>query len=323
VGESGRAGRTLAAAFPKHATEEVLIHSASARAGAPSFMEVVADVQRRLEATPHAGAFESPYARGDRARISADGHSALLRFAIAGDESQASERVAATLRATSAAAAAHPGFTVQEFGEASAGRELGEVIASDFHRALLTSLPITLIILVITFGALVAASIPLLLALSAVLGTIGIVALISHLTPIDPSTNEVILLIGLAVGVDYSMFYLRREREERERGAGPGAALAAAAATSGRAVLASGLTVALAMAGMYLAGAPTFESFATAAIIVVTLAVLGTLTVLPALLAWLGDRVEKGAVRSSRSGPGTRARAGCGRVCSIRSCATR
>jgi uncharacterized membrane protein YdfJ with MMPL/SSD domain len=135
-----------------------------------------------------------------------------------------------------------------------------------------------------------------LLALTAVMGTIGIVALISHISPVDNSINEVILLIGLAVGVDYSMFYLRREREERERGSSQEAALAAAAATSGRAVLVSGLTVMLAMAGMYLAGAPTFESFATGTIIVVAVAVVGSLTVLPALLAWLGDRVEKGGV---------------------------
>jgi RND superfamily putative drug exporter len=204
--------------------------------------------------------------------------------------------VGPTLAATSAAQAAHPDFTVAQFGEASAEKEISDVISNDFKRALVTSLPITLIILLITFGAVVAALLPLLLALTAVLGTIGIVALISNVSAVDQSINEVILLIGLAVGVDYSMFYLRREREERERGSSEDAALAAAAATSGRAVLVSGFTVMIAMAGMYLAGAPTFESFATGTIIVVAVAVVGSLTVLPALLAWLGDRVERGAV---------------------------
>jgi uncharacterized membrane protein YdfJ with MMPL/SSD domain len=118
----------------------------------------------------------------------------------------------------------------------------------------------------------------------------------SHVSPVDSSINEVILLIGLAVGVDYSMFYLRREREERESGRSEEASLAAAAATSGRAVLVSGLTVMVAMAGMYLGGASTFTSFATGTIIVVAVAVVGSLTVLPALLAWLGDPVEKGGV---------------------------
>jgi RND superfamily putative drug exporter len=296
VGQSGRASAAIRAAFPKHVTEEVLIHSASVRASDPAFHAVVADVQRRLAAAPYTEQFESPYAAANRARISADGHSALLRFHLAGKESQAKERVAATLRATAAAQAAHRDFSIAQFGEASAEKQISDVISSDFKRALFTSLPITLVILLITFGALVAAMIPLLLALTAVLGTIGIIALFSHLSPVDQSINEVILLIGLAVGVDYSMFYLRREREERERGASEEASLNAAAATSGRAVLVSGFTVMIAMAGMYLAGAPTFESFATGTIIVVAVAVVGSLTVLPALLAWLGDRVEKGGV---------------------------
>ena len=120
----------------------------------------------------------------------------------------------------------------------------------------MTSLPITLLILLIAFGALVAAAVPLILALTAVLATIGIIAILSHISPVDQSINEVILLIGLAVGVDYSMFYLRREREERESGRTEEASLAAAAATSGRAVLVSGLTVMLAMAGMYLGEHP-------------------------------------------------------------------
>src|SRR5262249_2947395 len=140
-------------------------------------------------------------------------------------------------------------------------------ISEDFKQAFVTSLPITLVILLIAFGALVAAAVPIILALTAVLATVGLVAVISHISPVDQSVNEVILLIGLAVGVDYSMFYLRRSREERERGASPEAALNAAAATSGRAVLVSGLTVIIAMAGMYLAGATTFESSATGRII--------------------------------------------------------
>src|SRR5947208_661747 len=236
VGESGRASTALRAAFPKHVTEEVLIQSRRLPASDPSFRAVVEDVQRRLAATPYTRGFESPYTAGNQARVSRDGRSALLRFQIAGKESEAKDRVAATLKATSAAQAAHPDFTVAEMGEASVEKEIGDVISKDFKRALVKSLPITLIILLITFGAVVAALIPLLLALTAVLGTIGIVALISQLSPVDQSIHEVILLIGLAVGVDYSMFYLRREREERERGASEEASLAAAAATAARAV---------------------------------------------------------------------------------------
>ena len=296
VGESGRAGHTIERAFKRSADELVLVQSDTAAATDPSFRAVVADVQRRLAKVPYAQDFESPYAAGNGGQISRDRRSALIRFKIAGDDTESQDRVGAALRAVSAAQAANPDFTVGESGDASVNKQINESISDDFKQALFTSLPITLLILVIAFGALVAAGVPLLLALTAVMATIGLMGPISHISAVDSSVNEVILLIGLAVGVDYSMFYLRREREEREAGRSGEAALAAAAATSGRAVMISGFTVMFAMAGMYLAGASTFQSFATGTILVVAVAVVGSLTVLPATLAWLGDRIEKGGV---------------------------
>ena len=150
--------------------------------------------------------------------------------------------------------------------------------------------------LVLTFGSLVAAGIPLLLALTAVFATFGLVALSSVLLPVAMQAPAMVLLIGLAVGVDYSMFYLKRERQERAAGRSAQAALEIAAATSGRSVLISGLTVMVAMAGMFLTGDPTFASLALATILVVAVAVLGSLTVLPALLSRLGDKVDRGRV---------------------------
>jgi uncharacterized membrane protein YdfJ with MMPL/SSD domain len=297
VGESGRADRTIEGAFQRSADELVLIQSDTATATDPSFRAVVADVQRRLKKVPYAEDFESPYAAGNGGQISRDGRSALIRFKIAGDDTESQDRVGSALEAVSAAQAANPDFTVAESGDASVNKQINDSIGDDFKQALLTSLPITLLILLIAFGALVAAGVPLLLALTAVMATIGLMGPISHIgNGVDSSVNEVILLIGLAVGVDYSMFYLRREREERESGRSETASLAAAAATSGRAVMISGFTVMVAMAGMYLAGASTFQSFATGTILVVAVAVVGSLTVLPATLAWLGDRVEKGGV---------------------------
>ena len=296
VGESGRADETIQGAFPRSAEELILIQNNAETATDPSFRAVVADVQRRLAQVPYAQEFESPYAAGNSGQISADGHSVLLRFKIAGDDTETQDRVGAALAAISAAQVANPGFTIGETGDASVNKQLNETISDDFKQALVTSLPITLLILLLAFGALVAAGVPLLLALTAVLATIGLMGPISQLSGVDSSVNEVILLIGLAVGVDYSMFYLRREREERESGRSESASLAAAAATSGRAVMISGFTVMIAMAGMYLAGASTFQSFATGTILVVAVAVVGSLTVLPATLAWLGDRIEKGGV---------------------------
>ncbi len=297
VGESGRADQAIADAGPEYAQEMVLIQSDGATADQPRFHAVVADVQRRLEAIPDTQNFESPLPPGGANQISADRRSALLRFQIAGKDSEVTDRVEPAVAAVTATQRAHPGFTLGEFGDASTNQQINKVVSDDFGKALRTSLPVTLIILLIAFGALVAAGVPLLLAITAVMGTIGIMGPLSHLIGgVDNSVNEVILLIGLAVGVDYSMFYLRREREEREAGRSEEAALAAAAATSGRAVMVSGFTVMIAMAGMYFAGTPTFQSFATGTILVVAVALVGSLTVLPAILSWLGDRVEKGGV---------------------------
>ena len=297
VGDSGRADLTVDNAFRKNADELVLVQSASATANSLGFRAAVGDAMFRVSQLPYVYAVEGPYDPANQSQVSADGHSALIRFKIAGDESTAKSRASSTLRAVDEAQAAHPQFTVGEFGDASSNNQVSASISSDFKTALVTSLPVTLLILLVAFGALVAAGVPLLLGLTAVVATIGLIGPISHIgNGVDESINEVILLIGLAVGVDYSMFYLRREREERESGRSEDASLAAAAATSGRAVMVSGFTVMIAMAGMYLAGAPTFQSFATGTILVVAIAVVGSLTVLPAVLAWLGDRVEKGRI---------------------------
>jgi RND superfamily putative drug exporter len=158
------------------------------------------------------------------------------------------------------------------------------------------SIPITIAVLLIVLGSLVAVGIPILLALSGVLATIGLVAVTSQVVPADGNVNAVILLIGLAVGVDYSLFYIKRWREERAAGKDPDAALAVAAATSGRSVLISGFTVLIAMAGLFFAGDKTYLSFGIATMIVVGVAMLGSLTVLPALLSKLGPRVDKGRI---------------------------
>ena len=156
---------------------------------------------------------------------------------------------------------AHPGLRVEEVGDASGEKAVSESLEEDFSKAELTSLPITLLILIVVFGSLLAAGVPLLLALTAVGATIGILGPFSHVFgAVAEQIDSVVLLIGLAVGVDYSIFYLRREREERAAGAGERASLEAAAATSGRAILVSGFTVMVAMAGMYIAGDATFAS---------------------------------------------------------------
>ena len=221
-----------------------------------------------------------------------------MTFKLAGEDDVAKDRVGATLAATKAAQEAHPDLRIEQFGDASADKALSAAFDKDFKKAEVLSLPITLVILILAFGALVAAGLPLLLALTAVMGTIGLLGPVSQIVPLDEAISSVVLLVGLAVGVDYCMFYLRREMEERDAGKGPEAALEAAAATSGRAVLISGFTVIVAMAGMFLAGSAVFLSFGIGTILVVAVAVLGSITVLPAMLSWLGEKgwTEKGRV---------------------------
>src|SRR6185436_2110892 len=127
-----------------------------------------------------------------------------------------------------------------QFGAASGEKAITKAQNEDSAKSMQLSLPATLLILLVTFGALVAAGIPLLLGVTAVLATLGLIGPVSHLLPMDNTVTEVVLLVGLAVGVDYSLFYLRREREERARGASKLDAVHTAAASSGRAVLVSG-----------------------------------------------------------------------------------
>ncbi|HEU5263286.1 MAG TPA: MMPL family transporter, partial [Gaiellaceae bacterium] len=187
----------------------------------------------------------------------------------------------------------HPEFYVDELGSVSTNKATDAAFNSMLAKAGLISIPLTLVILLLVFGSLTAALIPLMLALTAIFATMGLIAFPSSIIPMEETVSEVILLIGLAVGVDYSLFYVKREREERRAGRSERAALEAAAATSGRAVLISGITVMIAMAGMFFSGDKTFMSFAIGPMMVVAVAMLGSLTVLPAMLSWLGDRVDK------------------------------
>ncbi len=311
VGESGRAEQTLEGAFPTAAEETVLVQARQGR-DAGSLRAGVEEVEARLDRLAFVHGLEGPYEAGNQGQLSADGRSALVQFRIPENERiEPTEKVTGALAAVAAAQRRHPDLRIEEVGSASAEKAISKSLGDDFAKAEITSLPITLLILVVVFGALVAAGVPLLLALTAVAATIGLLGPISHIFgPVAEQISSVVLLIGLAVGVDYTMFYLRREREERAAGRGERASLEAAAATSGRAVLVSGFTVMVAMAGMYIAGDKVFASFATGTILVVAVAMVGSLTVLPAILAWLGDRVEKGRLpfvgRLKAGGEGSR-----------------
>ena len=292
-GESGRASAILYDDFKQPAGESILIQNPELKAGSPAFRAVVKSVIDGVAPLPAVAKVESPFDVEDNSGlISDDQHSVLVPVEIKGLSDDATDKVDPIVDRVAALQKANPDFTIGSFGE-STNKALFAAFMDDLLKAGAFSIPLTLIILLVAFGALVAAGIPLLLGLTAVLGTMGLVAIISQALPMSESVSAIILLIGLAVGVDYTMFYLKREREERAAGRSEEAALEAAAATSGRSVLISGCTVLVAMAGMLLTFDPGFASFGVATMTVVAVAMLGSLTVLPALLSKLGDNVDR------------------------------
>jgi uncharacterized membrane protein YdfJ with MMPL/SSD domain len=293
-GEAHRAEQTLYDAGMRPNDEHVLIQSQELTVNDAEFQAAIQDAVRRLKNTEDVTNVVSPL--GGDAPISADRRSVMVDFEITGDSLEAADRIEPSQATVDAIAEAHQGLRVEQFGSVSSNKELQDTFAEDLAQAELLSFPLTLLILVIAFGAVVAALVPLLLGITTVVAALGLVALPSQLSPIDSNLQSVILLIGLAVSVDYSLFYIRREREERAAGRSERSALEVAAATSGRAVLISGLTVIAAMAGMFLTGDKTFLSFAQGTILVVAIAIASSLTVLPAVLAWLGDRIDKGQI---------------------------
>jgi RND superfamily putative drug exporter len=297
TGETARAVEILdRAGFQTPATESVLVQSKTLTVKDPSFRAAVADVVATLHRQHEATRIESPLAPGNRGQISKDGRSALVTFDVRGKADDAKDKVAPITAAVAAVERTHPQFTIGEFGVASAAHEYDDKGAKDFQRAEQTSLPVTLVILLVAFGAMIAAGIPVLLAFSGVLATTGLAALASHVVPQAEASKSVILLIGMAVGVDYSLFYIRREREERAKGLGHREALLKTASTSGQAVLISGLTVLIAMAGMLFTGSKIFTSIAIGSMLMVAVALIGSLSVLPAVISKLGDRVNKGRI---------------------------
>ena len=301
TGQSALAQRILNDnGFPNHASETVLVQDRTLKVSDPHFRNEIARVANRLRALPQVVSLKSPLTAGNAGQISKNGRAAVITFNMRGNPDTAQDRVQPVLNTVASLQRTSHGFTVAEFGDASGNRAMQTSINNGVSRAEELSVPITFLILLIGFGAVVAAGIPVLLGFTAVLGAGGLAAVASHVVHASGSTGAVMLLMGMAVGVDYSLFYLKREREERRAGYPHHEALGRAAATSGQAVLASGITVLIAMAGMLLTGSRIFDSIGVGAMLVVFIAMVGSLTVLPALLGRLGDKVDRGRVRRPR-----------------------
>jgi RND superfamily putative drug exporter len=299
-GQSGVAERALARLHDNGPppAEDVLIQARdSGTFGSdPQLRQATRQVVSALSRLPKSTASDirSPLSPAGSSLVSANGRSVLVTFNVTGaNEDQA---VVPALHAVAAVQARYPGLRIAETGAASQDRVISAVLSRDFRKAESTSLPITLILLVAVFGALIAAGIPLLLAGTAVISAISLTSVIGQWLPTGSSTSEVVLIIGMAVGIDYSLFYLRREREERSKGRSTDEALRIAARTSGRAIVVSGLTVMIALGGLFLTGASVFTGIGLGTIAVVGVTVIGSLTFLPALLSWLGPWADRGRI---------------------------
>jgi RND superfamily putative drug exporter len=290
-GESGRAAEIVdAGKFDNPAKENVLITAPSGQLDMAKAQAAAQDVANRMKSRPEVGNVGQPVP-------ARDGSALLVPLTMRGDRETAQDHIQPLLDQTEAAQRDHPELRIEEVGGVSMGHGISENVGKDLGKAELLSLPVTLLIMLIAFGAIIAAGVPVLLAMSAVVSAMGLSALASHVVPAIDSINSIILLMGMAVGVDYSLFYLKREREERQRLNGrPGShvrAVEIAAATAGHAVVVSGFAVIVSMAGLYLTNDAVFSSLGTGSIIVVAVAMLGSLTVLPALLAKLGRKVDR------------------------------
>ncbi|MFD4029111.1 MMPL family transporter [Streptomyces sp. NPDC058637] len=316
VGEAGRAeAMATEGGLERSPTERILIRAESGPLDPAAARSAARDVTERMRGLPEVERVAAPV-RSD------DGQVLLVSVVLNGPELEGRKNVVPLLEQTAAVGADHPGLVVEETGSPAISKGVNDQRGKDLALSERISLPVTVITLLIVFGSVVMAGVPLLLALSSIAAAIGLSMVASHAMPDAGVGMNLILLIGLAVGVDYTLFYLKREREERARSGGrlsSEALVELAAATAGRAIVVSGLAVIVSTATLYLAADVIFSSLATGTILVVAVAVASSLTVLPALLVKIGHRTErlaprKAARRARRGRPVRAAKPQTGRV---------
>ncbi|WP_413752033.1 MMPL family transporter [Streptomyces sp. R-74717] len=313
VGEAGHAeSMATEGGLQRRPTEHVMISSRSGPLDTAAAASAVHDLTGRMAELPEVDSVADPVR-------SADGTTLRVTVVLKGPELDGKKNVVPLLGQTAKVAADHPGLVVEETGSPAISKGVNDQRGEDLALSERITLPVTLVILLLVFGSVVMAGVPLLLALSSIAAALGLAMAASHLLPDAGVGTNMILLIGLAVGVDYTLFYLKREREERVRAdgrLGPEALVELAAATAGRAIVVSGLAVIVSTATLYLATDVIFSSLATGTILVVAVAVISSLTVLPALLVKTGHRTERSAAKKAarRAGRGKPVKPENGRV---------
>jgi RND superfamily putative drug exporter len=283
----------------------LLIENPSATLDDPSFAGAVRTASERLRAVRVDGsaALEQvvdPFAAPPEVApqlVSPDRHAVRIAGRVLGQGGEIERKLRPVTAEVQRLRGEYPGLSMLALNNTLANDEILDLVNEDLDRSLLLTIPITFAILLIAFGALVAAAVPLVLAVTALVAAFGVLNLYSqHVAPVAQFASQLVVLIGLAVSVDYSLFLTTRFRAERRRGHSKLAAIDIASGTAGRAVVFSGLAVMLSIGGLYLLDDPTFNAMATGTIAVVLIAVIGSLTFLPATLAILGRGIDWGRI---------------------------
>ena len=297
VGESGAGVDILDTKFPhgSDASEALLFSHPELGAEDPSYRSRVEALVQELRALPQVKAINMFYETGDQSLVSENGRVQRATIEIDRSARVSGHRADAILEAVAEARdlARDDGYTIAIAGNVTTDREVSKMVEEDFGRIMIISLGLGLIIMLLAFRAVVAALIPLTLAVFAIIIASGLAAVVSQSYALNESYTEMILLLGLAVGIDYSLFIVSRYRRERGAGKAKLDAITVASNTTGRAVFYAGLTVVVSLAGLMLTNHPIFISLALGAILVVLVTIVGSLTFLPALLSVLGDKVNR------------------------------
>ena len=274
-------------------TEQLVFSNPSLDVNNPTYRSTVQSLVQQLRALPEVESVTSYYDTQDPGMVSEDGSVLLAQVVIEGDVDDADKKVDAILDTVRAAATQAEGFEIAMGGPVSIEKQLSDIDEEDFGIMIIVTMVLALSLMLIAFRAVVAAVLPLILALGAIFSALGVAALVSNVYPMIDFLAQVVLLMGMAVGVDYSLFIVSRFRNERKAGRSKLDAIAVASNTTGRAVFYAGVTVLLSLVGLMLTDSAIFVSMSAGVIIVVALAIVGSLTLLPAMLSVLGDNINR------------------------------
>ncbi len=276
------------------AEEYVIVTSGAYRVDQPEFQSFIEELALEIDALEDVASVTTYYQTSAPSMAARDGAGTMVLVTLAGDPNEAVENSAEFLDLIEEESTATPGFEVRTVGGASINHAFASAAESTLQRGEMIGIAIAIVVLIVVFGALVAAGLPLILAVVSILTTLGVTAVVGQFTDLSFFIVNMIFMIGLAVGIDYVLFIVARFREEREAGHGKMDAIVRTGDTSSKAILFSGLTVVTALSGMLLVPDSLFVSLGLGAILVVLVSLVMTMTLLPAVLSLLGDRINAG-----------------------------